>query len=237
MAETTLHRTRNKLLDGLPVRDLKRLLPHLERDVFVPNEVLNKAGQPIEHVYFPSGGAVSILASGDGGSAIDVAMIGSEGLVGTPVLHGSEVASNDACVRTDATALRIPRRVVLDVVEDSPTLRRRFLRFAQALAFQISQNVVCATRHSVDQRCARWLLATHDRVRGKTVPYTHKALAHMLGVRRASATEAALALRRAGIIDYGRSELAIIDLRRLKSVSCGCYRAITKEYTRLIGHY
>ena len=226
--------TGNQLLDGLAPDDLRRLLPHLEAVSLAQKETINRPGEPIEWIYFPTAGIVSLIALLDEGAAVEVGIIGWEGMVGTPVLLGSETPSNEAFVQISGTALRMPTGVLLDQFEESRPLRRRLLRFAQALAFHISQSAACNARHVVDERCARWLLAAQDRVEGNQLALTHEFLGIMLGVRRAGVTVAAGALQRAGLIRYRQGQVTILDREGLEGASCECYPAVRDEYARLL---
>ena len=225
--------TKNKLLDGLAAEDLQALLPHLTEISLPQKQTLNTPGQRIEQLYFPTSGIVSLIASLDEGGAVEVGIIGQEGVVGTPALLGSETASNEAFVQIAGTALRIPTGVLLDRFEESRGMRRRLLRFAQALSFQVSQSAACNARHVIDERCARWLLAAQDRVGGNELALTHEFLAIMLGVRRAGVTVAAGALQRAGLIRYRQGHITVLDREGLESATCECYGTIKEEYARL----
>jgi len=227
------HPTGNFLLDRLAADDLQRLLPHLTEISLVQKQTLNLPGQLIEHVYFPISAIASMIASPDEGAAVEVGVIGREGLIGTPVLLGSETASNEAYVQIAGTALRMPTAALLDMAEQSRDLRRRFLRFTQALSFQISQSAACNARHVIEERCARWLLAAQDRVDGDELALTHEFLGIMLGVRRAGVTVAAGMLQQAGLIHYRQGRITILDRKGLEAAACGCYRAIRDEYDRL----
>ena len=147
---------------------------------------------------------------------------------------GSETASNEAFVQLNGKALRIPTGVLLDEVESSRSLRRRLLRYAQALSFQISQSAACNARHVVEERCARWLLAAHDRTDRDELALTHEFLGIMLGVRRAGVTVAAGALQQAGLIRYRQGRVTILDREGLEAAACECYRLIDEEYARLL---
>jgi CRP-like cAMP-binding protein len=226
--------TKNKLLDGVPAQELERLWPHLEEVPLVQKRAINAPGAAIEHIYFPIVGAVSLIASLGEGVAVEVALIGPEGMVGTPALLGSETASNEAFVQLSGKALRISTHHLLDEVERSRSLRRRLLRYTQALSFQIAQSAACNARHVVEERCARWLLAAHDRSDGDEMGLTHEFLSIMLGVRRAGVTVAAGALQRAGLIRYRPGRVTIMDREGLEAASCECYRLTTEEYARLL---
>jgi CRP-like cAMP-binding protein len=210
------------------------LLPHLEEVSLVQKQAINTPGQRIDEIYFPTTGIISLIASLDDGAAVEVGIIGWEGMAGTPVLLGSETASNEAFVQINGTALRMPTGALLDQFEESRPLRRRLLRFAQALSFQISQSAACNARHVVEERCARWLLAAQDRVNGNDLALTHEFLGVMLGVRRAGVTVAAGALQSAGLIRYRQGRISILDREDLESAACECYRIINQEYARLL---
>lgn len=230
------HHTGNELLDGLAADDLQALLPHLEAVSLVQKQAINAPGQLIEQLYFPTTSVVSLIASVDEGAAVEVGIIiiGREGMVGTPVLLGSETASNEAYVQIAGAALRIGTGVLLDRFEVSRPMRRRLLRFAQALSYQISQSAACNARHVVEERCARWLLAALDRVGGNTLELTHEFLGVMLGVRRAGVTVAAGALQTAGLIRYRQGRITILDRDGLEAAACECYRTVKEEYDRLL---
>jgi CRP-like cAMP-binding protein len=225
--------TGNRLLDGLAADDLQPLLRHLTEISVSQRQTLNKPGEVIEHVYFPTAGVISLVASLEEGATVEVGIIGFEGMVGTPVLLGSETASNEAFGQIAGTALRLPTGVLLDRVDQSRTLRLRLLRFVQALAFHAAQSAACNARHTIDERCARWLLAAQDRVGGNELVLTHEFLGMMLGVRRAGVTVAAGALQRAGFIRYRQGRVTVLDREGLENAACECYRAITDEYARL----
>jgi CRP-like cAMP-binding protein len=226
--------TKNKLLDALAAEELERLRPHLEEVPLVQKQPINAPGAAIEHIYFPTVGAVSMIASLDDGVAVEVGLIGPEGMAGTPVLLGSETASNEAFVQLNGKALRIRTGVLLDEVEHSRSLRRRLLRYAQALSFQIAQSAACNARHVLEERCARWLLSARDRVDSDELDLTHEFLGIMLGVRRAGVTVAAGALQQAGLIRYRQGRVTILDREGLEGAACECYRLINEEYARLL---
>lgn len=227
-------RTGNQLLDALAADDLQPLLAHLEPVALPQKQVLNAPRQTIEHVYFPTVGVVSLVASLEDGGLVEVGVIGREGMVGLPVLLGSETPSNEAFVQIAGAGLRLPTRVLLDRVEQSPRMRRSLLRFGQALAFHASQSAACNARHVIDERCARWLLAAQDRVDGNELGLTHEFLGMMLGVRRAGVTVAAGTLQRAGLIRYRQGNITVLDREGLEAASCECYGTIKDEYARLL---
>jgi len=172
--------TGNRLLDSLAASDLQRLRPHLEEVAIAQKQTLSAAGGAIEYAYFPTGGVVSLVAALAEGVTVEVGLIGWEGMVGTPILLGSEIASNETYGQIEGTALRIRANILLSHVDQSATLRRRLLRFAQAFSFQTGQIAACNARHTIDERCARWLLAAHDRVNGDELGLTQESSASCL---------------------------------------------------------
>lgn len=155
-------------------------------------------------------------------------------MTGTPVVLGSETASNEAYVQIAGSSLRMSSSAFQEAFEESRALRHRLLRFSYALAFQISQSAACNARHIVDERCARWLLAAQNRIEGNQLALTHEFLGVMLGVRRAGVTVAAGALQRAGLIRYRQGQITVFDREGLEAASCECYRTIKDEYARLL---
>ena len=226
--------TQNALLDSLAEQDLERLRPHLREVAVTQRQTINVAEEVIEHVYFPISAVISLIASLEDGTAVEVGLIGFEGMVGTPVLLGSDTASNQAFVQLSGNALRIPANVLLDATEQSPGLRRKLLRYALALSYQIAQSAACNARHVVEERCARWLLSARDRVDTDELMLTHEFLGVMLGVRRAGVTVAAGSLQTAGLISYRQGRVTILDRDALEAAACECYRMIKDEYKRLL---
>jgi CRP-like cAMP-binding protein len=176
-----------------------------------------------------------LVAALDDGATVEVGVIGSEGMVGTSVLMGSETASLEAYVQIAGSALRMKTSFLIQEAEECRELRQRLLRYAQALMFQISQSAACNARHSVEERCARWLLTAQDRVGGNHVQLTHEFLGVMLGVRRAGVTVAAGTLQSAGLIRYHRGRVTVLDRPGLEAASCECYGLANEEYARLLG--
>ena len=227
----------NRLLDALPRSDQSRLRRHLERQSGELKELLLARGQEIEAVYFPVDAVVSVLTSMEYTSGVEIATIGNEGMVGSPLFLGSTrmPAREFAQVQVPGTVLRLDAEVLRREVEGRGPLRDLVQRYVQALFSQISQQVACNGLHSVEERCSRWLLSTHDRVRVDAFPMTHDFLSQMLGVRRASVTLAAGALQQAGLIRYGRGQVTIRDREGLEEAACECYQVIREEFDRLLG--
>ena len=213
----------NKLLASLPAQDMELLRSCLVRVPLVRDQMLAEHGQPVDHAFFIERGVVSVISEPvDGEDGIQVAMIGREGMVG-------DLAQVDlrhsACARVvvhiPGTALRIAGHDLRRAMDASPALFAACARFVQSLMAQVMQTAACNARRSIAERCARWLVMTHERVDGNEVRVTHEALSAMLGMRRSGVTVAAAALQQAGLIRTGRGRFVVLDLPGLQSVAQG----------------
>ena len=213
----------NGLLAALPRRDYERLLAELELVALTYGEVLYEPGARIRYVYFPNDAIVSLLVVVED-KALEVSLVGREGMVGIPLALGAELAPVRALVQGTGSALRMKTASFREELERCVPLQREIYRYAYAKLLQARQTAACNRFHQVDQRLARWLLMTHDRVRGNRVHLTHEFLADMLGVRRVGVTTAAAELQRRGLIEYHRGDIRILDRRRLETAACACYR-------------
>jgi CRP-like cAMP-binding protein len=227
--------TGNRLLDSLSKKDLGLLFPHLEGISLAVRDPINARAKPIDFVYFPTAGMVSMVATLANGSQVEVGIVGSEGMVGGSVIMGTDTASNEAFVQIAGSALRLRSNILVRRAIESRSLRERFLLFALALTFQISQTAACNVRHNVVERLARWLLMAQERVAGDDLPLTQEFLAMMLGVRRAGVTVAAGTLQAGGLIRYNHGRVVVLDRRGLEAAACECYRVGRKESARLLG--
>jgi PAS domain S-box-containing protein len=224
---------RNQLLTALPYREYERLLPYWEYVSLDFKQVLYAPGEPIEYVYFPNSGIVSLVSIMSDSMVAEVAIVGNEGMAGLPVFLGVDTAPNQAIVQAPGNCLRMKAEVFKASVNSSDRLHRLLLRYTHALMVQTSQSVACKSHHSVQQRCCRWLLMTHDRVETNQFPITQQLLSQMMGVRRSSVTDVANFLKKAGLIRYHRGQVTIQDRLGLESVACECYRKVKVEFDRL----
>jgi CRP-like cAMP-binding protein len=224
----------NRLLNLVSPKEARALKPHLESKILAQQLILYEPNKPIEHVYFVTHGVVSLVKKLDTGETIEIATVGPEGMIGTTLALGSETTDNRAIVQVPGEALCMKASTFKRVLKEAPNLHRLLLRYALALLNQIAQSAACNRVHSVDERCARWLLMTHDRVKEDTFSLTQEFLAQMLGVHRPTVSIAASMLQKAGLIRYVRGTIEITDRKGLEKASCGCYRSITKEYERLL---
>lgn len=219
----------NGVLAGLPAHVLRPLLPALEQVDLAFGRILYEPGERITHVYFPTGSLVSLLTLVDRRLALEVGLVGYEGMVGMPLTLGVGVSPVRALVQGGGTALRMSAPKFLRAFERSPPLRTALYAYLDRLIAQITQGAACNRFHVVEARLARWLLMTSDRVRANEFRLTHAFLSHMLGVRRTGVTLAASALQRRGLIVYSRGAIAILDRSGLASASCSCYRALRRN--------
>ena len=231
-----LHAPSNGILAALVPSDREGLLRRMERCALDYRQMLLDANEPVRHVYFPLSGVISLLIATTNGATLEVAMVGNEGMVGLPALFGGGSAPISAVVQVPGEALRMNALAFRDEVESYGPLVRRLHLHAQALLFQFAQSAACTHHHSVGQRCARWLLTAFDRVGDDEFALTQEALAHMLGVRRASVSASAAKLQETGLIRYRRGYVTIVDRVALEAASCECYRIVKAEYDRLLGH-
>jgi CRP-like cAMP-binding protein len=189
---------------------------------------------PIEAVYFPRTCVLSILVPLSDTLPIEAATVGREGFAGLPVLLGVDSTSTLAIAQVAGDAVRIRAKIFREIVLHDERMLTLFLRHAESLHEQTAQSVACNSRHSVEQRCARWLLMTHDRVDGAHFYLTQQFLAAMLGVRRATVTDAAGTLQQAGLIRYARGHVSVLDREGLESVSCECYGVVRSRLEKLL---
>jgi CRP-like cAMP-binding protein len=226
----------NALLRALPADEYARLLPHMEPVELGHAQVLWRAEAPIHSVYFPRTAVGSLLTPLEGEKPVEAATVGREGFIGTPVVLGARTTAVEAIAQIPGTAARLDAARLAEWLRASDgTLFPLLLRYAQALQEQTAQSVACNRRHGIDERCARWLLMTQDRVSADQFPLTQEFLAFMLGVRRASVTVAAGMLQEAGLIRYSRGRIAVRDRAGLEAASCECYGVVKRKYAQLLG--
>jgi CRP-like cAMP-binding protein len=190
--------------------------------------------EPIEYVYFPNSGIISLVNLTEDGGTVEAATVGKEGMVGLPLLLGTDRMIGQAITQIVGDALRMKADVFKQEVTPASLLYSLLLRYTQALMNLISQSVACNCLHSVEDRCCRWLLLCQDRVESDEFPLTQEFLAQMLGVRRASVSVVAATLQKAGLIRYRRGKITILDRLGLEAASCECYQIVKQELDRLL---
>ena len=216
----------NSLLAALPRKDYVRLLSGLVPVDLAFGDVLYEPGKPIRDVYFPGQSLVSLLTLVEGHLALEVGLVGRDGMVGIPLALGIDASPVRALVQGGGPALRMNAARFRKELGKNPPLQRELYRYVHALMAQISKTAGCNRFHVVQSRLARWLLMTRDRVRSGEFRMTHQFLSHMLGVRRVGVTEAASALQRRKLIEYTRGSIRILDHRGLQDAACACYERI-----------
>jgi CRP-like cAMP-binding protein len=225
---------RNRILAALPPDEMARLRERME---LVPMQVRQLVFEPnrvMEHVYFPEDAVISILGLMEDGSAVETATVGNEGMVGVPVFLGAMQMAGQGFAQVPGSAWRLPAGALREEVRRGGTLSRLLGRYTQALFTLVAQSSACNRKHTVEQRCARWLLMTHDRVAGDNFELTQLFLSQMLGVRRATVTEAAGELQARGLIEYTRGRITIVDRAGLEAAACPCYGIIRAEFARML---
>jgi PAS domain S-box-containing protein len=225
---------RNRILSGLRSDEFVRMQPHCERVDLAAGSVLLEASQPITHVYFPETAVVSLRSSGSALRAPQIAMVGSEGLVGLSVFLGVPQPFERAVVLSGGTAVRMAATAFAATLGGSAAAEALVRRFAQTQLELIARSSACVGKHDIAQRCAREMLMLHDRVEGDELLLTHLVLSEVLGVRRPSATVAAESLRAAGAIEYARKRIRIVDRSRLEELACPCYAELRTVNDRLL---
>jgi CRP-like cAMP-binding protein len=230
-----LPNSKNRLLASLPEQVYKQLRPSLEQVSQSFKQTLQEPDVIMSYVYFPLTTVVSILVPMDDGSQIEVATVGNEGMVGLPVFLGSDTMQTISIVQISGEALRIPADTFKEAFGTMEPFRNVLQLYTQALFMLTAQTAACNRVHDIAQRCARWLLITHDRVETDRFPLTQEFLADMLGVRRAGVSEVASALQREGLIQYSRGVITVLDRSGLEARSCECYQIIRQEFERSFG--
>lgn len=225
---------RNALLGNLPGPEFDRLYDRLELVDAQTRQQVYQPGKPITEVYFPVTSVFSLVAlTDDEQVAVEIATIGWEGMVGLPLFLGAGSSPHAAYCQVPGLAARLGADDLRRALTVDGALHHELNRFTQATMVQIAQNVVCNSTHATEQRAARWLLTTHDRVSSDEFPLTQQFLAQMLGVRRPTVSEIAGRLQVAGLIRYSRGTITITNRAGLEAVTCDCYRIVKTEFDRI----
>jgi len=224
----------NRLLRLVPDHELSEVLARSEAVRILPRQVLHHWRLPMEYVYFVEHGLVSVSARVEKDRFVEAWLIGSEGMIGTPLVltEIDQSPPHRRVVQVGGTAIRLPAREFLSMLPKLPTLKRVLLRYVDVILLQTSQSGVCNAVHSLKQRLARWLLVASNALEDDKLPLTHEVLGHLLGVRRASVTECLDVLEKGGLIHSSRGLVSIIDATLLRQVSCACFDTIAREYRR-----
>src|ERR1700758_2343194 len=224
----------NYLLASLSEPERARLYPHLQLGPMPLGKVLYESGDILRHVYFPIDSIVSLLYVLADGASAEISVVGNEGLIGIALFMGGETTPSRAIVQSAGHAYRLIGQQLKDEFHRNGELQLLLLRYTQALITQMAQTAVCNRHHSVDQQLCRWLLLSLDRLPSNELTMTQELIANMLGVRREGVTEAAGKLQSAGLINYSRGRITVIDRPRLEARACECYQVVKTEFDRLL---
>jgi CRP-like cAMP-binding protein len=223
---------RNKILAALDEGEYQTLFSKLELVSLSQGQVLYEAESPIIYVYFPLTAVFSMLSTMEDGRTVEVGPVGHEGLVGLRIFLGADISLDQVIVHVAGDAMRLRASVLRAVLEDQGVLTAKLVRYTQMLLAMTARSGACNKLHSIEQQLARWLLIMRDYV-GDELALTHDLIALTLGVRRAGVTEALNAFRNAGVIEYRRGQIEIVDQSGLAALACECYAAVKKEYDSL----
>ncbi len=227
---TNQPRSANRILTALPYEEFERLRPKLREINFHIGETVYLPEQQMDYAYFINRGIISWLAAVENGNTVEAGVIGSEGIAGVAIVLGSNSTPNQGLAQSEVQASRITAKDLLTEFRQNGKLNELLLRFVQSMFTQVAQTAACNRLHTLDQRLARWLLMTHDRIGESTLPLTQEFMSRMLGVRRAGVSVAANSLRQQGLIDYHRGDILVVDRAGVETASCECYQIVKQEY-------
>lgn len=227
---------RNHLLGALSEAVAQPLFGYLEAADLPLGEALYESGGRLGHVYFPTTAIVSLLYVMENGASAEIAVVGNEGIVGIALFLGGETMPNRAVVQSAGQAYRLSAPVFQRHFIQSGALQHLLLRYTSALLTQMAQTAVCNRHHNIDQQLCRWLLLSLDRLPSNELVMTQELIANMLGVRREGVTEAAGKLQAAGLIQYHRGRISVLDRPGLEARVCECYGVVRDELLRLLPH-
>ena len=222
---------RNRVLAALPKAEINRLKPHLSPVVLEQEQTLLDGQAP--YAYFLEDGIASVVVTLKNGDTVEVGIIGIDGVVGLPILLGTENGPGRTFIQIAGSGYRVEASVLKEAFERPGELRRHVLRYMQGFLVQSAQTAACNRLHNIEQRLARRLLSCHDRVESEQLRLTHDFLGQTLGAPRTTVTLAAGLLQRAGMIDYSRGVVTVKNRAELEQASCECYGIVRDEFLRL----
>jgi CRP-like cAMP-binding protein len=219
----------NKLLAALPYADIEALKSHLTIVPIAQGTLLFNVDDEIDYVFFPLSGMISLLVVLNNGNAVETATVGREGVVGAMVGLGLNKSRVRAVIQLASVVARISAVQYRKAAATSAAISDMCIRFNEALLTHARVTAACNLSHVIEARFCRWLLQCRDRVESDNVPLTQEFLSEMLGVRRTSVTEVAIKMQNAGVISYTRGIIKIVNLQKLKDISCECYETLRDE--------
>jgi CRP-like cAMP-binding protein len=227
-------RPKNRLLACLPPADFQRLRPHLKTRPVTVKQVFHPLNQPVREVIFPNGGVASVTTVMKDGAMVEIATVGDEGFLGINALFGAEMASGETMLQVPDTSIEVlPVEIFRRELDRRGPFFECVQRYSQAFLLLMMQSTACMALHSVEERCCRWLLMAHDRVRRDDFQLSHEFLAMMLGSTRPTVTVVAGTLQKAGLIKYVHGHITILDRPGLEAASCECYGTVKGHFDRL----
>jgi CRP-like cAMP-binding protein len=235
MHESNSTQSRNRILAALPSDEYQRLQPLLTPAELTHGIVLYETGGPVEHVYFPVNALISLVVPMEDGSAVEVGLVGNDGMSGMSALIGEAMSTDRAIVQIPGGAVRASLATVKEEFSRGGALHELLLRYMMAHLKLVAQTLACNAMHTVEKRLARWLLICKDRVASDDLKLTQEFIAEMLGTRRATVSVAASVLQTEGLIEYRRGNIRILDEQGLEEFSCECYKVVKEESGRLLG--
>ncbi len=227
----------NHLLKAMPPEVQGRIFESLELVTLPLGKVMYESGDTLRHVYFPADCIISLLYVTASGSSAEISVVGNEGVVGVSLFMGGESTPSRAVVQSAGSAYRLPGQLLKNEFNLHSEMMVLLLRYTQSLITQMTQTAVCNRHHSIDQQLCRWLLMSLDRLPDNKLTMTQELIANMLGVRREGVTEAAGKLQHAGVINYSRGHITVLDRPKLEELSCECYAVVKRETDRLLPNF
>ncbi|MDT4895039.1 MAG: hypothetical protein QOH25_116 [Acidobacteriota bacterium] len=224
----------NSILAALPAEEYQRIASSLTLVSLDLGRVLYEPGDRVTQIYFPINSVVSMLSMMESGTTVEAGVVGNEGVVGISAILGAEVSTVQALVQVSGDALSIPAETLMAEFRRGGKLQSLILRHTHTLFTMVSQTAACNRLHTVEERLARWLLSTRDRIESDEFLLTQEFIARMLGTRRSGVTVAAGILQNAGLINYRRGRINILNREGLEEASCECYRIVKEEYDRYL---
>lgn len=234
MPSTQVVTATNRLLAALPDKDRQNLLASCESVELMLGDVLGNADDSIHYIYYPIDCVISLVMTIDGGSDLEVGLIGNEGMLGIPFMLGVDATPFHGLVLAAGPALRITAPSFFRELEQSPALQQNSNLYLHVLMSQLAQTAACNRFHQIEERLARLLLMIRDRAHSEKLHITHELLAQMLGVRRVGVTKAAGSLQKKKLISYSRGDIKIHNIGGLEAASCKCYQADNETYDHIL---
>lgn len=225
----------NRILLALPHASLERIKPFLEPLIMEKGQLIDRMNGPIKHMYFVNRGLVSVVKTMRDGRTVEIGAVGIEGVTDPNALFGIDQALLETMVQIPGSAFRIEREILTREMAKDSAFRDIMQKYARFAFSQLAQTAACNRLHSLEERCCRWLLLAHDSAIADNFSLTHEFLAMMLGVRRTGVSIVAHLLKKAGLIEYKRGRVTILDRAGLMDAACECYGSTQMQLEQLFG--